>query len=139
MISKTTSLELSKQLKEAGARQRLYEYDRFWSPGHDGWEVHVFLDGDLSTIPKYVKSFDCHELLEGLPRRIWVEKLKAFWIYILLFDSETQVSYDWIEPIGKIREKRFDSLRLCEFTDKYLAEALGKLYLWCLQNGHCDA
>lgn len=115
-MSKTTSLELSKQLKEAGCKQ---ESDRCWV----SWPVgHGFRDDlqwekdvDFSAKEKtFASSFDCDELLERLPILSRVEKTQNS-----LFKADNW----WLDDVE---------------IEKSPAEALGKLYLWCLENGHCN-
>lgn len=102
---KTTSLELSKQLKEAGAKQ-----ESEWSYDKDGmlWNMR-----DKRNRRTHVASFDCHELLEGLPILSEVHKLQS--------GSFNAINW-WLDHV--------------EYS-KHPAEALGKLKLWCLENGHC--
>jgi len=96
-MSKTTSKELSIALKEAGAKQESeYAYDE---------------DGELRGQPhcfEWPASFDCPELLKGLPERLkyWDVDFRADILSAILMPAP--------------------------------AEALGKLKLWCLQNGHCN-
>ena len=112
---KTTNLELSEQLKEAGAKQ-------------ESKEAICLLSGKVIT-PDYcisacgykaidcigqVSSFDCHELLERLPYLCHVWKVENEFIARAL-------------GIGVNISFRADTP----------AEALGKLKLWCLQNGYC--
>lgn len=59
--------------------------------------------------------FDCHELLEMLP----------------LLSHVWQVERGEYMSLLKTPEK-------IKFIADTPAEALGKLYLWCLENGHCN-
>ena len=115
---KTTSKELSMALKEAGAKQ---ESELVWRVCIDETthlEQVMFSSNAEGMTGKKYSTFDCHELLERLPNHthIWVSSTNnrtytARCVYI--DDSETEQ---------------------CDTP----AEALGKLYLWCLREGHCD-
>lgn len=97
---KVTSLELSKQLKEAGAKQES--------------EACACVSG-FDSGAKYVSRFDSDELLERLPGdvRLWKGYGGEYLAYIVHVSEDTK-------------------------TESYTAaEALGKLYLWCLKEGYC--
>jgi len=127
---KVTSLELSKQLKEAGAKQES-EYR---------WETESkWTDTGVALIRKpmgwnYVRrsqyaAFDCAELLERLPRELEHEDA--------LYHLAVHVWGSTDEPYTAEYENSTGG------TLKYTiantpAEALGKLYLWCLKEGHCS-
>ena len=109
---KTTSPELSQALKKAGADALAAMY---WVKVLG--EIRLcsaknlsFLDNEDELI---CPAFDCHELLERLPDIVELHKLGSTWY---------QFGYEG-----------FDSEMY-----KTPAEALGKLYLWCLENGHCS-
>ncbi len=111
---KTTSLELSKALEEAGVKQ---ESEKWWYR-HDKtgeYEVDPFCDGHQERM---YSSFDCHELLEGLPLG---EKV--------LVSSTHDRTYT--ARCGCIDDSETEQ---CGTP----AEALGELKLWYLENGHCE-
>lgn len=116
---KTTSLELSKQLKEAGAKQ---ESEYCWTRGNTDHpkEYLIPVNGAVDSEKHcwfMASAFDCHELLESLPTHTPIEKQKKGYRAEITKDNGYQRV--WTE-IGDTP-----------------AEALGKLKLWCLQNGHC--
>jgi len=98
-----TSRELGLKLKKAGAKQQ----------------------GRPSDEKRGCSVFDCHELLEGLPKSINEADLQLSWY----FDH-------WCAGYHVFKLKGGKKSEL--FLDYIPAEALGKLYLWCLQNGHCN-
>ena len=113
-MNKTTSLALSKALKKAGAKQ---ESERSWEPIKYPYlsepeKIH-WEDRSFHTEEGY-SNFDCHELLERLPGEAYVCKL--------------------IENGGYVAGDGHGTL----FTADTPAEALGKLYHWGLQEGHCE-
>ena len=134
-MSKTISCELSTELKEAGAKQGDSEW--VWIIPEAEENPALALRCCVMDEAIICDSFDCYELLMSLPRVIWVDEIKGFYFYMTLFGSVISVRYDMIKPIGTTQERRFNSWRLCEFEDESPAEALGKLKLWCLQEGHC--
>ncbi len=120
-MSETTSLELSKALKEAGAKQE----------SEHSWRVYITETMHCETLhySEHVKgltgdkysAFDCHELLERLPDGAWVRK----------FGGPEHLSFRYDVAINGV-------IGGCSFMQGNTpAEALGKLYLWCLQNGRC--
>lgn len=125
-MSETTSLELSKQLKEAGAKQ---ESERFYSLSSDsafrleGWPPGFRPEG-------WIAAFDCAELLKGLPSTIEIDGWDCILI-IWVCEDCYQVGYYEQDYEGPY-------IRSEEPIEKELHEALGKLKLWCLQEGHCD-
>lgn len=104
---KVTSLELSKALKEAGAKQESeWSYDK---------DRHLWNVRDQRTKASLVASaFDCAELLERLPECSRLEKRQSL---------SFLASNWWLDHTAGSRTP---------------AEALGKLYLWCLKEGHCS-
>ena len=117
---KTTILELSEQLKEAGAKQGVSDYKHAKFPS---WEPEYMLQNDMrpGKAEYSYDSFDCHELLERLPRGAFVEKeVEEAIIDDLLYEADLNGD-DCLQVYG----------------GNTPAEALGKLYLWCLENGHC--
>lgn len=119
---KVTSLKLSKELKKAGAKQ-----ESEWS-----WRQDM-RTGDISLInyeddgPPYrqiASAFDCAELLEMLPctaeQPVCLTKLPGGFIAALGHENLGS------EPTNKM------------FLANAPAEALGKLELWRLENGHCE-
>ena len=109
---KTTSLELSKKLKAAGAKQ---ESGRKWR--HTGNKFT--LAKNATRWPICACSFDCHELLERLSGIDEPE---------LVYDSNAYDGGQW--------EARLFSVDGSTAEARAPAEALGKLYLWCLENRH---
>ena len=114
---KTTSLELSKKLKEAGAKQ---DSELVFHKGEEESD-HAFWVSDRVTYgnrPGEIcyGTFDCHELLEGLPDTTHVAKCG---------DRYEADAMDVFVPLKMSTDATTP------------AEALGKLKLWCLQNGHC--
>ncbi len=125
---KTTSKELSIALKEAGAKQ---ESEYRWMKGANGeWYLtRMHKDANFSKC----SSFDCHELLEGLPAvlsnngyRLSVVKWPGDFMPLIRFTAG-YVSNEGRLVIGDPSP-----------SGPTPAEALGKLYLWCLENGHCE-
>jgi hypothetical protein len=120
---KVTSLELSKALKEAGARR---ESEWCWELDclAEG-EVHhlEFLDIAMSgqnTSAGIYAAFDTAELLELLQPK---------WVTLDISTNRSgsmEVKASTPHPCS------------CRIADTP-AEALGKLYLWCLKEGHCEA
>ena len=122
-MSKNTSLKLSKQLKEAGAKQ---ESEKAYSP-------HGTLMRCTPVPSNYTASFNTDELLEGLPETLELPiREDDFGFYTL---NLSPISGGWI--VQYIEATRSDYAG--DFSDASPAEALGKLYLWCLESGHCNA
>lgn len=124
-MSKTTSPELSKQLKEAGAKQESEKY-----------RVGDLLLNKLELCRgmDFVSSFDCYELLDGLPMHINVSQNlddTEVWGYSF---SLVQISGGYLAQYLGIDGPEGDYVG--DFSAHTPAEALGKLYLWCLENGH---
>ena len=124
---KATSLELSKQLKEAGVKQ---ESERVWAKTNIGTVVLV----PRNRVAKKLvccSAFDCHELLERLPDFILIEEIR----YNLTQLKLGGCYYALYRSIDELRTKVV--LTLKEETGLACAEALGKLLKWCLEDGHC--
>jgi len=114
---KVTSLELSKKLKEAGARQESH----FWWVITFTTNYHLsYTGGDKNLLPlernDFCSGFDCTELLERLPVDTKVQKDIGFYTAYSTYRAE-------------------DGCKAM-FEANTSAEALGKLYLWFLQEGH---
>lgn len=109
---KVTSIELSKQLKEAGAKQKS---EHAYNESGTALVDPVFEGG--------VCAFDCAELFLRLP----------------LFDDfpVRLQSYAGTEDIKEKYRAGSHGLRRSHHATTP-AEALGKLYLWCLKEGHCS-
>lgn len=104
---KVTSLELSIALRDEGAKQE----SQLWWLGNNGpFELHEYPDLYIVQKKRYA-AFDCAELLEGLPDCAFVQKAKKRY-----FSECGLGGGEWA---------------------KEAAEALGKLKLWCLREGHC--
>lgn len=115
---KTTRRELSKQLKEAGAKQ---ESESYCMPGFD---CSFRSDNrPMKLRPNgWIASFDCHELLERLPN-----------------DGSKFVTLNSEGPDGfSVRYQDCAGGKGDQHSEyaNTPAEALGKLYLWCLENKH---
>lgn len=109
-MKKVTSLELSKKLKEAGAkRDSEYVYVKDNQDGYlisRRWLVQSF----PQTHPS---AFDCTELLYSLPRNTVLERYGDEFIAHCVYGvNHTEKST--VSP----------------------AEVLGQLKLWCLEEGH---
>ncbi len=149
-MSKTTSLELSKALKEAGAKQAS---ERHW------YEIeHVgYTDKEIACTTKtayrvctlkeareqprlnigfnrLASSFDCHELFERLPDVIeHGDRIYDVAVSKIADEEEGQYYYTanfWNEVSGT---RYLAPMPYCDTP----AEALGRLYRWLLENGHC--
>lgn len=119
-MNKTTSLELSKTLKEAGAKQ---SGESTWQQLTKDVEWKLIKTKHSSSIAlDSVRTFDCHELLERLP----VFALTGFYPTLI----RTIINYRAGYECGT------DMLEGSGHEAVFPAEALGKLYLWCLQNRH---
>lgn len=122
-MDNTTSLELSNQLKDAGAKQ---ESERAWLRDYDpktdkptdrcslihnpiAW-IHDDYDQD------WCAAFGCDELMKRLPP--WTSVTKMFGS-AMCYRAYTE-AHNWDE------------------VDDTPAEALGLLYKWCLKEGHCN-
>ena len=108
---KVTSLELSEKLKAAGAVQ---ESESFWCVG--GMSFKPFIAGRAGgPFDDRYSAYDCPELLEML------SKIRL----VALHTSEAG-----------------STARLVNFSPSFeedtAAEALGKLLLWCIENGHVE-
>jgi len=114
---KVTSLELSKKLKEAGVEEGS---ERFWARQRNRWELydHPY----FKELEKQYSAFDCTELLEMLPSTINLYMLTMVKDDAQAYCAFYQLDEDELDGEGH----DFDSP----------AEALGLLYLWCLENGH---
>ena len=128
---KTTSRGLSKQLKEAGAKQESQWIWREFTGNMKGLEPE-YRQNPSATSDVYVHtaSFDCHELLEGLPQVIMtlVHGLSETWGLTL---KKTSCGYEAKYMHGN------GQMALGVSLGKTPAEALGRLKLWCLKEGHC--
>ena len=121
---KTTSFELSKALKEAGANQDNSEW--MWREWINEWDdkglKSSLWERKRFTLPVkdqewIYDSFDCHELLERLRFDIGGHYLHCQFCpnhFIVGFRDIQEFSCSPDTP----------------------TKALSKLYLWCLQNGH---
>ena len=122
---KVTSQELSKKLKAAGAVQ---ESEHWWlkhtmEPGY--WLAHK--PAKPNSWPDCVAAFDCAELLERLPEDIRAADGKVYsWQFTRVYGDYDAYYARW--------EDGEERLKTCGADTP--AEALGKLYLWCLENGH---
>lgn len=109
---KTTSLELSKQLKEAGAKQ---ESEQWWFDHVDSdnkpkvrrCDQAPYLSNPIAS------AYDCAELLKRLPNGSSVKRTQSGFVA-----GKGKHSVEWLEATP--------------------AEALGKLYLCRLKEGHCN-
>ena len=115
---KVTSLELSKKLRSAGCKQ---ESEKVWNllSGKPN-----LLATNCVPVTHRVSAFCCAELLEGMPYRI---KDKETLNIAKIYDDEYvggYMVYDGTYRVNRVADTP--------------AEALGKLYLWCLESGHCD-
>ena len=117
---KVTSLELSKQLKEAGARQ---ESERFWFVSSKMLGV-----GKSPVNAPQVAAFDCAELLEGLPVMIVTDKGNRFLVMGRYPNHDYWIGYKYVDGDG--------SLPGPVFHNRDFVESLGKTKLWCLKEGH---
>ena len=141
---KVTSLELSKQLKEAGAKQESQwwwiEYDDVSgsSPPFCLLVPCEGISGKWNAPPRKESAelrrwstFDCAELLERLPKAVTVEVLPTKTMYYHL--NLAPGGDDWSAWYD--HDSKSDTLWGTHGNTP--AEALGKLYLWCLKEGHC--
>ena len=84
-------------------------------------------------------SFEWHELLERLPANIPGKGPQKHWWLKMNKGIGPMYSASYarhfINEIPYVETRSFDNFGTYEPT---IAEALGKLYLWCLGNGHCN-
>ena len=112
---KVTSRELSEKLRDAGAKQ-----ESEWC--HEVWLFPVGVNVPTAYLyrgrPKdvhnrdYFSAFDCSELLERLPHPVKIETLES---------GGFKVENWWLDEV---------------IVGRPLAEVLGKLELWRLENGY---
>ena len=144
---KTTSLKLSQALKEAGAKQESEKIHMLTDKAFGRYELCNNM-GLASYYEGAFASFDCHELLERLLFRIVVKHDEliedtSFDLAMLKY-GDGEVSFAYRDPFttggltGGYLLKRGTISPKAYFRDKVPAEALGKLYLWCLENGHVE-
>lgn len=103
---KVTSLELSRKLSKSGAKQESYY---FWAEYVDGAKHLYRTDGNAPSHSHQCSAFDCEELLERVPKGSDVGSR----------------NYGFAAILGS---EAFEDLHSP-------SEALGKLYLWGLENG----
>ena len=108
-----TSLELSKKLKATGAVEGSA---LVWERTGPTWQ-HYQLAENIGMSPlDRAAAFNCYELFERLPPYCAVEKCVRIY----------QATQD------------FNTRRRSPFNGNTPAEALGKLLLWCYENGHME-
>lgn len=107
----TTSLELSKKLKELGVKQ-----DSFTTKGQDVKETGEFL---------LCSAFTLDEVLDMLPNAI-VNKKEPTWSHRLEIIKNEESSYEFYYAHNE------DSW----IEHKNPAEAAGQLLAWCIENGY---
>ena len=128
---KVTSRELSEKLRDAGAKQ---ESENFWAYRPScGWQLYNHRTGPApiigyDSITEIIATFDCAELLEKLPITIESGAAQKSWLRINRDELGYEVYY-YDPAFGNV-------LGAPMIGSDSLAEALGKLYLWLLENGH---
>lgn len=134
-MSKTTSRELSKQLEEAGADFTGHYF--YWALDDGKWKLWDQTQRSDYETPKtkeLIPTLDATELLERIPSQIGGQVSTEFdgnyyqLTIVAISDGRYEVGYKpylggawWTCRCGQI------------------TETLGRLKLWCLQNGHCNA
>lgn len=122
---KTTSRELSTQLKKAGAKQEsAIRWCKSWnaSEGEYEWILTEPLPPGVEESVDEAASFDCDELLEGLSPND---------------NQEADLATNDMGYTASVRQLPSND-KICERYADTPSEALGKLKLWCLENGHCE-
>lgn len=133
---KYTSRELSKQLKEAGAKQ---ESEKCYimvgdTPAALEWEIAEAHKSCRGGKEELIATFDCFELLERMPSWADVDTAKGRFECRLYMTKD-----DKIDPSYSFFYWHEGTQGAFSFgRDNTPAEALGKLYLWCLKEGHCS-
>ena len=133
---KYTSRKLSEALRDAGAKQ---ESEYCWRQGATTWILWPRdSDGFLGICESDAAAFDCAELLERLPTRIEGRGHQQHWWFHMIkaMVPKYGVGYArWIiNELPGVEVIYLDNFNASADTP---AEALGKLKLWCLEEGHC--
>ena len=121
---KVTSLDLSKKLKDAGAKQ---ESEWVWCYGL----LFPMGEEDIPGVETY-SAPDSDEMLEMLPKKL--DKYVVLQLCWDRVDDPSCVERDWCAEYYDIPNSQY----LHAVWGITPAEALGKLYLWLLKNGHCE-
>lgn len=123
-VQKVTSLELSRAIKGAGAKQ---ESEDFYARRGSKWRRYSNTTGPARIvgydgIEEIVAAFDCVELLDELPGHI-SDGAKEYWLTLEKLSDEYHAMYcDYHHgPCGSAA-----------------VEVLGKLLLWGLENGYVE-
>jgi len=131
---KVTSAELSKNLSDAGADQSAEFYWSNLKKAPDAKPVLERLDRITLGLPEWddYAAFDCAELLERITWKIEIgEAFYSFGLHKI--GDRFWANYDHAD---RYRE---DQSELAPTGGKNTpSEALGLLYLWCLENGHIE-
>lgn len=130
MTSQTVSLEIAKQLKEAGWSKRcLYAYET--SPLMRGSTFIQDEDYESTSYkPSHVQAPMLHEILEELPYVVWVRKTKfKYSLKVLKLKTEYRIEY------SRLDEKGNPHWIACEF-DTNIHDCLARMWTWAVQEGY---
>ncbi len=131
---KTTSLELSKELKNAGAKQESkLRWCESWNPfeGEYQWIVVPSLRSAVQEIRDEASTFDHQELLGRI--------IVSFGVGVVVEWSPVGFSLTWKKVLDNKEQTLDPPITYSIWADKEVnTEHYGKLYLWGLQNGHCE-
>lgn len=121
---KVTSLELSKRIGAVDGPSEGMEYA--WYPMMNP-SLRKHQHGFLGADPHY-HAFDCAELLDVLPVVIDTGQCQRSWMHLVHEAKDRFCTY--------YHDPGFDVVVYNEAQADTPAEALGKLLLWCLKEGH---
>lgn len=137
MPNKTTSLETSKLLKEAGFRQdniSKYHVHRIDSRGRNEWTTEDLYTFPRDKVKEFIAAPTTDELLEELPQSVFKENDNRILVIENRFDNNHNSKY-WMVSCRSYHD---DITWGCQ-TDKSLPEALAQMYLFLANKGFINA
>jgi len=125
---KTTSYELSKELKELEVKQRSFSCWTDYLSFRTDPSPYLVVSSDYICNEDFYAAFTLDEILDMLPNIIYMDNLD---IFLDFQKCGAEPPYAYYAAYNGLVKTCYD-----EFEHQNPAEAAGQLLVWCIENGY---